>query len=51
MAHVESLSILLSVVHNPHCSYMVDNLPCLGVEQVASAIVAPVAAKETIKDV
>lgn len=44
MAHVESLGVLLPVVHNSNGSYMVDYLPCLGVEQVASAVVAPVTA-------
>lgn len=44
MAHVETLGILLSVVHNPNGSYMVDYLPGLGVEQVAPAIITPVAA-------
>lgn len=46
MPHIETLGILLSVVHNPDSSYMVDYLPSLGVEQVAPAIVAPVAAKK-----
>lgn len=46
MAHVETLSILLSVVHNPNSSYMVDYLPGLRVEQVASAIITPVAANK-----
>ena len=45
MAHVETLGILLSVVHDPDGSYMVDYLPGLGVEQVAPAIITPVAAK------
>lgn len=44
VAHVESLGILLSVVHNPNGSHVVDYLPGLSVEQVAPAIVAPVAA-------
>lgn len=44
VAHVESLGILLSVVHNPNGSHVVDYLSCLSVEQVAPAIVAPVAA-------
>lgn len=44
MTHVETLRILLPVVYNPYCGYMVDDLPSLGVEQVAPAIVAPVAA-------
>lgn len=48
MPHIETLGILLSVVHNPNSSYMVDYLPSLGVEQVTPAIVAPVAAKEHI---
>lgn len=44
MAHVETLGILLSVVHNPNGGYMVDYLTGLGVEQVAPAIITPVAA-------
>lgn len=50
MAHVESLRVLLPVVHNSYSSYMVDNLPSLGVEKVASAIVAPVAIMKPYKD-
>lgn len=46
MAHVETLGILLSVVHHPNGSYMVDYLTSLGVEQVAPAIITPVAAKQ-----
>lgn len=46
MAHVETLGILLSVVHNPNSGYMVDYLAGLGVEQIAPAIVTPVAAKK-----
>lgn len=46
VAHVESLSILLSVVHNPNGSHVVHYLPSLSVEQVAPAIVAPVAASK-----
>ena len=46
MTHVETLGILLSVVHNSNSSYMVDYLPGLGVEQVAPAIVASVAANK-----
>lgn len=46
VAHVETLSILLSVVHNPYSSDMVHYLPSLGVEQVAPAIVPPVAANK-----
>lgn len=49
MAHVETLGILLPVVHNPNGSYMVDDLPGLGVEQVASAIITPVAANKKNK--
>ena len=49
MAHVETLGILLSVVHDPNGSYMVDYLPGLGVEQVASAIITPVAANKNKK--
>lgn len=48
VAHVESLGILLSVVHNPNGSHVVDNLPRLSVEQVAPAIVAPVAATKQL---
>lgn len=44
VAHVESLGILLSVVHNANGSHVVDDLSGLSVEQVAPAIVAPVAA-------
>lgn len=46
MAHVETLGILLPVVHDPDGSYVVDDLPGLSVEQVASAIITPVAAKK-----
>lgn len=46
MAHVETLCILLSVVHNPNSSHMVDYLPGLGVEQVAPTIVASVTANK-----
>lgn len=46
MTHVETLGILLSVVHHPNGSYMVDYLSSLGVEQVAPAIITPVAAKK-----
>lgn len=49
MAHIETLSILLSVIHHPNSSYMIDNFPGLGVEEVASAIIAPVAAKKCLK--
>lgn len=44
VAHVEPLGVLLSVVHDPNGSHVVDDLPGLSVEQVAPAIVAPVAA-------
>lgn len=46
MAHVKTLGILLSVVHNPNGSYMVDYLSSLGVKQVAPAIIASVAANK-----
>lgn len=46
MAHVETLRILLSVVHNPYSSNMVHYLPSLGIEQVAPAIIPPVAANK-----
>lgn len=46
MAHVETLRILLSVVHNPYSSDMVHYLPSLGIEQVAPAIIPPVAANK-----
>lgn len=46
MAHIETLSILLSVVHNANGSYMVDYLPGLGVEQITPAVIAPVTAAE-----
>lgn len=49
MAHVETLCILLSVVHNPNGGYVVDYLPSLGVEQVAPAIITPVSAKKKKK--
>lgn len=44
VAHVETLGILLPIIHNANRSYVVDYLPRLGVEQITSAIVAPVAA-------
>lgn len=47
VAHVEPLGILLSVVHDPDGSHVVDYLPGLGVEQVAPAVVASVAANQT----
>lgn len=50
MAHVESLGILLSVVHDPNGSYMVDYLTCLSVEQIAPAIITPVAASKEKKN-
>lgn len=58
VAHVESLGILLPVVHNPNGSHVVDYLPGLSVEQVAPAIVASVAetkrhwfiARETVRE-
>lgn len=49
MAHVESLGILLSVVHDPNGSYMVDYLTRLSVEQIAPAIITPVAATKEKK--
>ncbi len=49
MTHVETLGILLSVVHNPNGSHMIDYLPSLGVEQVAPAIITPVAANKQKK--
>lgn len=49
MAHVESLGILLSVVHDPNGSYMVDYLTGLSVEQIAPAIITPVAATKQKK--
>lgn len=48
VAHVEALGILLSVVHDPNGSHVVDDLPGLSVEQVAPAIVAPVAANQRL---
>lgn len=45
MAHVEALGVLLSVVYDPYGSHVVHDLPGLGVEQVAPAIITPVAAK------
>lgn len=49
MAHVESLGILLSVVHDPNGSYMVDYLTRLSVEQIAPAIITPIAATKQTK--
>lgn len=49
VAHVETLGILLSVVHNPNGSYMVDYLPGLGVEQITPAIITPVTANKKHK--
>lgn len=46
MAQVETLGVLLSVVHDPNGSYMVDYLSGLGVEEVAPAIITPVAANK-----
>lgn len=46
MAHVEALGVLLSVVHDPYGSHVVHDLTRLGVEQVAPAIITPVAAKQ-----
>lgn len=46
MAHVEALSVLLPVVHDPDGSHVVHDLARLGIEQVAPAIVAPVAASK-----
>lgn len=49
MAHVEALGVLLSVVHDPYGSHVVHDLTRLGVEQVAPAIITPVAAKQKQK--
>lgn len=43
VAHVEALSVLLSVVHDPDGSHVVHYLARLGIEQVAPAVVTPVA--------
>lgn len=51
MAHVEALGVLLSVVHDPYGSHVVHDLTRLGVEQVAPAIITPVAAKQTNKQI
>lgn len=44
MAHVEALGVLLAVVDDPYGSHVVHYLTGLGVEQVAPAIITPVAA-------
>lgn len=49
MAHVEALGVLLSVVCDPYGSHVVHDLTRLGVEQVAPAIITPVAAKQKKK--
>lgn len=49
VTHVEALCVLLSVVHNPDGSHVVHNLTSLGVEQVAPAIITPVAANRKKK--
>lgn len=46
MAHVEALSVLLPVVHDPDGGHVVHDLARLGIEQVAPAIVTPVAASK-----
>lgn len=46
MAHVEALGVLLSVVYDPYGSHVVHYLTGLGIEQVAPAIITPVATKE-----
>lgn len=46
MAHVEALGVLLSVVYDPYGSHVVHYLTGLGIEQVAPAIITPVAAKK-----
>lgn len=45
MARVEALGVLLAVVYDPYGSHVVHYLAGLGVEQVAPAIITPVAAK------
>lgn len=47
VAHVEALSVLLPVVHHPDGSHVVHDLTGLGIEQVAPAIITPVAADKT----
>lgn len=46
MAHVEALGVLLPVVYDPYGSYVVHYLTGLGIEQVAPAIITPVAANK-----
>lgn len=46
MAHVEALGVLLSVVYDPYGSHVVHYLTGLGIEQVAPAIITPVAANK-----
>lgn len=46
MAHVEALGVLLSVVYDPYGSHVVHYLTSLGIEQVAPAIITPVAANK-----
>lgn len=40
---VESLLVLLAIIHNPKGSYMVDNLSTLSVEKIVPTIVPSVA--------
>lgn len=42
VAQVEALCVLLSVIHHPHSSNMVHNLPGLSVKQVTPAVIASV---------
>lgn len=46
MAHVEALSVLLPVVHDSNGGHVVHDLTRLRIEQVAPAIVTPVAASK-----
>lgn len=51
MAHVEALGVLLSVIYDPYGSHVVHYLTGLGIEQVAPAIITPVAANKKAANV
>lgn len=50
VAHVETLGVLLSVVHDADSSDVVNDLTRLSVEQIAPAVVAPVAAHKDTRE-
>lgn len=49
MTKIESLGVLLSIIHNSNSSNMVNYLPGLSVEQVVSTVIASVTEMNFIK--